>query len=135
MSPVFKLAPLGAVDRIAFSKAAISVEDVLAVIDNEPAVPDGMFEYFEDQANLIMELKNILRERGSDEYKCKHPDKSDFLGQFVNFCTGLWTIPDSCHGVSVVCQFLGARMVMTDALRLRRWNRISRLLSSSRNSC
>lgn len=103
LSPVFKLAPLGAVDRIAFSKAVISVEDVLAVIDNEPAAPDGMFEYFEDQANLIMELKNILRERGSDEYKCKHPDKSDFLGQFVNFCTGLWTIPDSCHGVSEVC--------------------------------
>jgi hypothetical protein len=103
LDPVLRLAPLTAINQIMFSKPDVSVSDVIDAIDNgNTDIPDDLFEYIGYQESLIVGLKAILTKRSKDDYKQKNPEKANFLGQFVNFCTGLWTIPSRYHGVSLL---------------------------------
>lgn len=84
-----------------FFKPDVSVSDIIDAIDNgDKDVDEDMLEYIEYQESLIDGLKAILAKRSTDNFKQKNPDKANFLGQFVNFCTGQWTIPCCYHGVS-----------------------------------
>jgi len=85
---VLKSMPIEAIERLIFSKAEITPEDVIKILDpiysnhTIPTVKDGQMKFFDST------LKGIIQERGS-----RKEDGQEFLHDFIEFITGSKFLP------------------------------------------
>jgi len=99
LAAAFRTIPLEALQKILFGKSTMTLEDVLAVLEPEYCKCEGEWEGTDDDLSVQQkgqeqffegELKRYLTEEA-----CKN---SDFLEDFVQFCTGSNYLPFASPG-------------------------------------